>query len=172
MKMYLLFLVFFTVNCSAQTDSTDGEKRESIFNATLKTGSFTGQSSPLQKIQGFAYNPYLSFGKKVKLNIGFLIVNLDTNGQGIDTLDTQIDNFEIGLSFEENIRKTNLYVGGGLNLLGSNGGSNPFMGNRVLVNVGYLIEGTFDLSIQASRTFHRNPGISGSLLMFGLGIRF
>ncbi|MDA0778681.1 MAG: hypothetical protein O3C19_06430 [Bacteroidetes bacterium] len=46
------------------------------------------------------------------------------------------------------------------------------MGNRVMINTGYLIDETFDLSVQASRTFNRNPGISGSLLMFGLGIRF
>jgi hypothetical protein len=98
-------------------------------------------------------------------------VSLDTNGQGIDTLNTELSNFEVGLSFEEFVGKTNLYVGGGFNLLGNNKSEN-FNGNRVMINMGYLIDKTFDLSVQASRTFNRNPGISGSLLMFGLGIRF
>ena len=164
MKKSLLFVaILFTISSLAQSDSTS---RNSYFNATLKLGSFSGQSSPTQKIQGFAYNPYLSFGNKIKLNLGFLIVSLDTNGQGIDTLNTELSNFEVGLSFEEFVGKTNLYVGGGFNL------SENFTGNRVMINTGYLIDKTFDLSLQASRTFNRNPGISGSLLMFGLGIRF
>jgi|GEM_PF-675684 hypothetical protein len=169
MKKSLLFVaILFTISSLAQSDSTS---RNSYFNATLKLGSFSGQSSPTQKIQGFAYNPYLCFGNKIKLNLGFLIVSLDTNGQGIDTLNTELSNFEVGLSFEEFVGKTNIYIGGGFNLLGNNKSEN-FNGNRVMINMGYLIDKTFDLSVQASRTFNRNPGISGSLLMFGLGIRF
>jgi len=157
------------MNAVAQNDSNS---RSSIFSATLKIGSFYGQSTPTQKIQGFAYNPYISFGKELKFNLGYLIVSLDTNGQGIDTLETRIDNFEIGLSFEERIPNTNLYLGGGFNLLSRGDGGNPFEGNRVMANAGYLLDETLDFSVQASRTFNRNPGISGSLLMFGLGIRF
>ena len=103
MKKSLLFVaILFTISSLAQSDSTS---RNSNFNATLKLGSFNGQSSPTQKIQGFAYNPYLSFGNTIKFNLGFLIVSLDTNGQGIDTLNTELSNFEVGLSFEEFVGK-------------------------------------------------------------------
>jgi hypothetical protein len=69
------------------------------------------------------------------------------------------------------IPNTNLYIGGGLNLFGGDGDS-PFGGNRVMANAGYILDESLDFSVQASRTFNRNPGISGSLLMFGIGIRF
>jgi hypothetical protein len=168
-KCLLLVFVVFSLNAVAQNDSNS---RSSIFSAYLKVGSFYGQSTPTQKIQGFAYNPYISFGKKLKFNLGYLIVSLDTNGQGIDTLETQIDNFEIGLSFEERIPNTNLFIGGGLNLFGEDG-DNPFLGNRVMANAGYILDGNLaSFSVQASRTFNRNGGISGSLLMFGIDIRF
>ena len=47
MKKSLLFVaILFTISSLAQSDSTS---RNSNFNATLKLGSFSGQSSPTQK---------------------------------------------------------------------------------------------------------------------------
>ena len=166
-NLILIILLFLSLSVIAQKDTTSKTSR---ITASCKLGSFSGSISPNSNVNGRAINPQVSFGTNVRANVGFMILRFDTIGQAIDSAKMIYSRIQLGVSFEQEIGKTNLYVGGAYDVMPNYGGRG--IGNMVSMRVGYLIHKTIDLSVQSSKMFGRSPEPSGNLYVFGFGWRF
>ena len=164
-NLILLISMLFCLNLAAQTDTS---QRKSWVSATMKLGSFNGSLFSTDEIRGFALNPVVSFGKTVKLNVGCLRVNLDTIGRGLDSIRPTFDRFQLGLSFEQQIPNTSLYVGAAYDLSAPR--ANARASNMVSIRMGYLISENTDFSVQSSRIFAGLPDPSGNVILFGFRV--
>lgn len=168
MKIFLVsILVGLSLGVFAQSDTVS---QIPWIRASYKIGNFSGSLFPNSNVNGTATNPQLSFGKNVRANLGFMIVRFDTTEQAVDSADMLFTRFQLGLSFEQEIRNTNLYVGGAYDLMPANRGRG--VGNMVSMRMGYLLQNRIDFSVQSSKIFGRSPEPSGTILLFGFGLRF
>lgn len=164
MKIKHLFLISFLSLTQLVSGQVDSVHSLPFFHFSLDLGGFQG-SSPLteKKVYGSTVSTHLALGRSVKFNVGGTLVNLDTTYHNVDSLPTRVNRFEIGITGEQTLPNSSIYLKGGyfLPLSGD-------QGHRVMGQVGYEFTRAVKIYLQTSKTFDKSRTINGNIFAFGI----
>lgn len=168
MKETIFILTFLSLYCHsiAQNDTT---RVPFEFGVKMSLGHLKGDYINGNKnISSGCYAPQIELGRKLKFNIGAIILRTDSLSAA-DTFGQKLSRLAIGFSFKEHLGKSNLYMQGSYSLLLRENIGPEKEGHYILLEIGQTMPDTYvDLFLSAGRLFDKEKIYTGTTFNFGI----